>query len=747
MSEKSIRCLVYTIKAGLFILPILSLIVAGSLFFPFISGKNFFFRIIVEVLFFLWVFVACFDKNYRPRKSPVLIALAATLFFLTLATIFGANPYRSFWSNYERMEGLVSHIHLFAYFLVLASVFKKEKDWKCFFTSLLGVSFVLTVYGFLQYFGVLAVHQGGTRLDATLGNATYYAIFMIFHLFIISLLFYWSKNKWIRLALGVLFALDVLLVFLTATRGAILGLFGGAVIFALLMLFFNFKKKKVRYAALGILGALVLVLALFLLLKNTSFIQKNNALARLAGISLRETTVESRLTIWKMAAKGFVERPFLGWGPENFNLVFNKYFEPILYKQEPWFDRAHNIIFDWLTSSGALGLLSYLSIWLGAIYVAAKAYKKKLFSPVETSLVFALFAAYAFHNLFVFDNLTSYFLFFSILGYLHFKYGETADASRVSSEEAPAEKRLDKEIKEIGALSYLTITLAFVSMVFSLYFINIKPILAGRQLITTLGEMQTKGADVNFMLGEFDKVFSYNTFGSLEAREQLGSYVGQVLSVQGISQEDKTKALSKAIEEMEKQVVVLPNDARAYVFLATLYTKAGRLNEAMLAAAKAVEFSPNKQQIRFVLADVYLSASQYDKAFEILQKAYDLDRTYDEAAKDLAIAAILADKRDLAEKLLNEPEKNWLVKFGDEGKFINAYAGAGNYEEVKKLWQIAIAKDPNNVQLHVNLAATYFQLGDRINSIKELEKAAELNPGFKQQAEYYINEIKAGRNP
>ncbi|MDP2909506.1 MAG: O-antigen ligase family protein, partial [bacterium] len=366
MSEKSIQYLVYALKAGLFILPILALIVSGSLFFPFISGKNFFFRIIVEVLFFLWAFVACFDKNYRPRKSPVLMALVATLFFLTLATIFGANPYRSFWSNFERIEGLVGHIHLFAYFLILASTLRKEKDWKWFFASLLGVSFVLTVYGFLQYFRVLSIHQGSIRLDATLGNSTYYAIFMVFHLFIISLFFYWLKNKWVRSGLAVLFALNVLLVFLTQTRGAILGFFGGVLLFAFLMLFFNFKKKNVRFAALGILAALILMLALFLSLKNTSFVQKNGALSRLASISFTERTVESRFTIWKMAFNGFLERPFLGWGPENFNLVFNKYYEPSLYNQEPWFDRAHNIIFDWLISAGILGFLAYWSIW-GAV--------------------------------------------------------------------------------------------------------------------------------------------------------------------------------------------------------------------------------------------------------------------------------------------------------------------------------------------------------------------------------------------
>ncbi|MBU2633559.1 hypothetical protein KJ751_03615, partial [Patescibacteria group bacterium] len=235
MSERSIRYIINTIKGGLFVLPLLSLIVVDFLFFPFITGKNFFFRIMVEILFFLWVFVAVFDKKYRPKKSPLLIAISATFFILVLATFFGENIYRSFWSNYERMEGLVGQLHIFAYFLILTSIFRLKKDWKRFFGVMIGVSFVATIYGFFQFFGKAAIHQSSTRLDATFGNATYLAIFIIFHLFLISLFLVWFRQKWIRISLGVLFALEALVMFLTATRGAILGFLGGLFLMGLLM--------------------------------------------------------------------------------------------------------------------------------------------------------------------------------------------------------------------------------------------------------------------------------------------------------------------------------------------------------------------------------------------------------------------------------------------------------------------------------------------------------------------------------
>lgn len=742
MSEKSIQYFTYGLKAGLFILPVLSLLVVGSLFFPFITGKNFFFRIIVEILFFLWIFIACFDKNYRPKTSSILIAISATLFFLTLATFFGANPYRSFWSNYERMEGLISHIHLFLYFLILISVFKKEKDWKWFFVDLIGVSFILAIYGLLQFLGFLEIHQSGNRLDATLGNATYFAIFLIFHLFLISLLFSWVKNRWVRWGLAVLFAFELVLIFMTATRGAILGVIGGTILFAILTAIF-IPRKKIRYGAVGLLAFLALLIALFLLFRHSGFIQEHYVFSRLAGISPTETTVESRLTIWSMSFKGFLERPFLGWGPENFNLVFNKYYEPILWKQEPWFDRAHDIIFDWLISSGILGFLSYWSIWGTAVIILIKGYKKKWFTAIEVSLFAALFSAYAFHNIFVFDNLTSYFLFFTILGYLHFRYSQHTQA-----QQEPSKAASPKNVQDIGFLSYAVIMLSFVAVVFSLYFANLKPLLACRQLLTALGGIRTQGTDVGFILKEFDKVFSYKSFGNNEAREQLGNYAQQVLAAPNIPQGDKEKATSRAIDGMKLQVAEAPNDARSWLILVSIYSRANQFDNAFQAAMRAQELSPKKQHIYFVIADIYLSSRQYEKAFEALQKAYDLDTSYVEAARNLAIISIVANKVNSVEKILGIPERNWPEKFDSAiQRFINAYATVGNYKRVKELWQIVIAKDPNNGQNHLSLAATYLQLGDRQNAIKELEKTIELNPDFKAQGEYYINEIKAGRNP
>ena len=732
MSARSIRYVVNVIKGGLFILPVVYLLVSDRLFFPFITTKGFFFRVIVEILFFLWVFVLVFDKKYRPKLTPVLVAVSATFFFLVLSTFFGEQPYRSFWSNYERMEGLIGHIHLFAYFLIVSTIFRTKKDWKWFFAAMVTSSLAVAFYGLLQTSGVLATHQG-SRLDASLGNATYLAILMIFHMALIALFFHWFKNIWARIGLGALFVFELFIMFYTATRGSILGFIGGVFLFAFLMAVFS-KNKKLRVGFASTVVLVVLLVVLFVLFKDVSFIKNHEVLGRFSSISLTETTTESRFTIWGMSWNAFQEHPILGWGLENYNLVFNKYFEPKLWRQEPWFDRSHNVLFDWLITTGLLGFLAYISIFVTAIYMLWRGYKKNYFSMIEVGLLVSLFGAYFAHNIFVFDNLTSYFAFFSVLGFIGSSvvWGEKQSFS--------SEKR---DNDEIGFGGYIAVTFAFLVVVFSVYFVNAKPFFASRTLLEAL-VIQRQGATPDQVLERFDKALSYNGFGDREVAEQLSGYASGIVGNPNVSEIDKQKVMDRAIEEMKKQVDMDPENARYQIFLGNLYTRIGLYNEALAVMTKAHELSPNKQQIYFSIADIYFATNEFDKAVVVLKEAYELDKTYTETAKNLALAYIAGGEKEKGEQILMETYGSVIVA---NKQLLNAYAQIGDYEKVRDIWKLFIEKEPGSAQNHVSLAATYLQLNEKEKAIEELRTAAELNPEFEDSAMYYISEIMAGRNP
>ena len=90
------KILRYVILVGLFAIPFVPLIVSSTMFFPFITGKNFTFRIIVELIAGLWLILALRDAAYRPKISLILKALVAFLLIIGLADFFSANPYKSF---------------------------------------------------------------------------------------------------------------------------------------------------------------------------------------------------------------------------------------------------------------------------------------------------------------------------------------------------------------------------------------------------------------------------------------------------------------------------------------------------------------------------------------------------------------------------------------------------------------------------------------------------------------------------
>ncbi len=166
-------------------------------FFPFITGKNFSFRIIVEIITAAWLVLAIRDEKYAPRKSWITVGLLAFLGTMLVSTILSENPYKSFWSNYERMEGYVTLLHLGAYFFVLGATFlaeKTERLWNYLLYTMLGANFFVCLFAVLQATGELVINQGGIRVDGTLGNATYLAGYVLVHMFI-ALFLLVSKHR------------------------------------------------------------------------------------------------------------------------------------------------------------------------------------------------------------------------------------------------------------------------------------------------------------------------------------------------------------------------------------------------------------------------------------------------------------------------------------------------------------------------------------------------------------------------
>jgi O-antigen ligase/tetratricopeptide (TPR) repeat protein len=687
---------------------------------------------VVEILFGLWLILSLYNKRFRPKKSWILFFLAAFVFFSIISTIFGASPYRSFWSNYERMEGLITYLHLLTYFLVLGSALNSEKLWKGFFHTSIGVSFLVALYGLLQLTGEIHIYQSDVRLDSTLGNASYLAIYMAFNIFL-AFWYFVKEKEWYRWFYIPLIVLELIVLYYTATRGTILGFVGGILSIIFLVAIFS-RQKKIKMAFTGFFAVVIILLAGFWIIRDSSFIKQNQVLSRFANISLKETTTQSRFIIWGMSWEGFKERPLFGWGPENYNLIFNKFYKPILWNQEPWFDRAHNVFFDRLTMGGIFGLFFYLGLFISAFYYLLAKRKETGFSITDSIVLTSLLIAYFFHNLFVFDNIVSYLMFFGILSYIHFR------KTCASAVELAAKEQISFDAGDTGKSFYSAVIV--VVTVFSVYFINVPAILASRSLLNALAAAGS--GDLQESMRNFEKSLSYNSFGSTETREHLTGLAMKVASAQNVDPLQKNKIFETASAEMEKQVRKSPEDIRYLVFLGALYSKEQKYDKAVEILEKAITLSPKKQQLYFELGSAYLNKKEYDKAAEILKTAFELDPSFDEARNIYAASLIFGGKIDLAENILRE--KYGTATIADD-RIFRAYASLKDVAKAVGILEKIVEQNPDDAQYRVSLASNYLLMGERQKAIEQLQKAIEIEPRFKQQGEYYISEITAGRNP
>lgn len=669
------KILRWSVIGGLYLIPFIPLIVADQSYFPFITGKNFAFRSLIEILFALWIILVLRDKTYRPKFSSISWAVVALLVVSTLATIFSVNPYRSFWSNYERMGGLISLLHVGAYFVVLISFLRSKLDWLRLALVNLGANWIIIVYGLLQLAGKLEIHQGGVRLDATLGNAAYLAVYLLLNIFVVAYLAFNSREVLWRILFIITGIFDFILLYYTATRGALLGLVAG-VLFSL-SLFVFLAKGKLRNFSLGLLIILFALGGVFWLAKDSNFVTSSPVLSRFANISVTEVTTQSRFLIWRMSLQGFKENPVLGWGPENYSQVFAKYYNPLMWRQEPWFDRSHNIFLDWLIDAGLLGLLAYLSLFATAFYSIWK-FRSKLSHGAY--VLAGLLVAYLFQNIFVFDNLISFILFFSLLAYLNNLDGGDEGGINTDVKQLKNYKQIKKQDTNDSALIPVISVVIVIILFGGLYYFNYQPYVVSRDLIKAIHPQLLNPEQ---SLEMFTSIFERKTFGSGEAREQLINKSYGILSNPQVSNETKVAFAKLVDEQAEQHLLLYKEDARSNLLLGSFYSVTNRPVQGFALLKQASALSPNKQQILIELASAYVRSEDAPMAMATAKQAYELAPEYPEARKIYAIISFLVGQDKLGQELI-KPIKDQ-PEYYQDNRFINVYRELGRNDLLQEI--------------------------------------------------------------
>ncbi len=381
--------------------------------FPFAAPRAFFFMGAVQLAFFTWVVLAIRNGNYRPKPDPVTIAVSAFIGAMALSTIFGADPFHSFWSSYERMSGLLMHLHLFAFFLVLSSIVKGKEDWIKLIGWIVPIASIVSLISLAHNFGLIqlpAYFQNGSTLANTSFMGSYLLVVAFFCLY--GLIKSWDSKKTF---FGINFLIIVSAIMFNSGGRAMKGAFlaGMILLFILYLAFANRNRIVNLFSRLALIVGLLASLYVGLFAFTEGHLVRDK-IEGLHGMS-------ARFLVWEMAWEGFMERPLLGLGPESFPLAFERNFDPQLRMMdggEIWFDKAHNAVFDSLVTVGALGTILFFGMFLTALFLLWREFFKRDSEIWAPAIFTSLFVAHFIQNLTVFDMISSLMLMFAMLAFV-----------------------------------------------------------------------------------------------------------------------------------------------------------------------------------------------------------------------------------------------------------------------------------------------------------------------------------------
>ena len=774
------RVLVWAIRVGVLGILLAPFVVSGLTVFPNIFVKVIYFRVLAAVVFVLYLFLLLKNRSYLPRLSPVFVSVLLFIEMLLLSTFRGINPERGFFGTMERMEGFILFAHLFLFFIVLVGVFRTKREWIYLLSFLLLASIPMGVIGLLQKFAHLGLYfsnPGDPRVGSVFGNPIFYATWLTFIIFLALFLAVYLRGQKTELPrffqnhswklFGFLAAFNLLMLLFTGTRGSWIGVGTGAAFLFVSGVFVLRKGERAKEQRRALLFGVFLVLLFFLfflLFARLGYFEDSFFLDRYEDwwAQLMDPGSDSRVLVWELGLKAWKDSPLLGYGPESFSYVYDTYYNVNLLKDIPelvFFDRAHSKIIDILTAQGLLGLAGYMGMFGAALYMIRRHWKRN-FSSSLALLVAALLVAYFTQNLFTFDMLGSYILFFFTFAFIDVLFREDG-RNQVSSTVSPTNGWAKPGFAHKIALG--AICAAVVLIGWSIWEWNIRALETSIHITAAHKDFGEGKADSGFYHGE--KAFEAPSF----LRHETAYYVSEIVfgaarldsNQEKQTQERFSAKLREAAERLEETTKKEKPEVlhmRSYLFLAQIYQylhivsgdsqylereesilgEALRLNpgfphayrlagkmrftqgrdeEGLIFYSKAHELDHDAAKFYEWWGNSLAETGQNAKAAEALRKSLIVGDFYAKGNFDLSLIWRIAD--------LYERNKNY-------------YAMAGFYEEV-------IRRQPNekpDPQLYASLSTVYRILHNN-ERVKELtEELIDYYPEFREKAEEFLSTLE-----
>lgn len=722
------------IKIGLYGTLFLPLLFTSFTYFPWNFGKTIIFQIVVEILLLLYIIGRAISRERRAVKRLNWLDWSLIIFLLVItATSFvGVNLGNSFWGNQARSNGIFTWLHFGVWYFLFKRLFSEKKDWIKLFSVAVGVATLVCISVFFQ--NSLPNSWQSEAGGGIIGNRAFAAAYLLVALGLALVLVSFFKDKGRYIYLSTAFVL-LAAIFWIGNRGAILGIVAGG-FGGLIAALYLLENKKIRVVLTGVLvGGIAVVGMLALSVSNKTISTYFPWLPKVINVSsFTSGTGETRLMAWNIAWQGIKERPLVGWGWGNYDVTFNKYFNPHFLKYnftETVWDKPHNWLLEIANNSGIFGLVGYLAIFGSAVYylVLKKREQENTADQVTRSIIFGILMGYLATSLFLFETSNTMLLWFLLLAFISKEYGPQEGAVPDNS------SFIVNRSFGIAGLFLLLISL------FSFNYVPLKAsyFLSKAHAATSGFEWAVaaqKALAVSAFMGE-KGIFLAERFVQLD-RAGVDMKSAQTVAA--------TIAVATALENQSNRYSNNPLfpvwGGQMYMILGeTIDPKYFADAERLLLRAQAI--SPKKQEFLFFLGRLYLLKKDFSRAIAMQNLAVAADPSISISHWFFGLTYIASGD---AEAGLREIELaitlGYALTLDQRLYLIDIYAGAKKYGKVVEGYKYLVSSDPGNVDWYIKLATAYAITGQKSLALDTVNKAIDLYPPLGPEADKFIKQYK-----
>jgi O-antigen ligase/tetratricopeptide (TPR) repeat protein len=574
------------------------------------------------------VWALCFgNEELDLRYEPIFWALVAFVSAALVSALFSPARDHSLFGDFERMGGVWAWLHLALFFLLLRTL--RDQEWSWVLNAALIVSIVVSVGAILEHSTIASAARLSASIfsasSATVGNAGLLAAYLLFGIGLAGYLA--STSVRFRLLYLAAAGINLLGLVYAANRSTVIGLvLGGVTGSAIFAALHSAPRRRwiAPAAAIGLAFLLVGISAGIRAFPSGALTRSSpTVLQRLAFTNLAGSD-ESRTMQWRAAIDGFKDRPLLGYGLENHNLVWSAHFDPGIYHSDTdVFDRTHNQYLELLATTGLIGTLAFLGVWLAIAVTLIRGYRDERLSSVSLAILSGLQVAYAAYLFFWFVDLNStmlWILFAALIASRENPYGVVRPAIERS--------RVPRGVPvAAAALATLLVAVALYAEAYSSLRAN-----------RALDRIDASRGSVRETLAEFDVLAATPGRQTAHTPLVMGQYLASLRSRYPEMRRDPVErrmleaAFARTDSAFRQEIHGDTLNDRLYTHragmlldAASFYGSRSYVDEAIASLNKAIDLSPHRIQQRMLLATAYTEDGDNDRARVALEDAVKSD--------------------------------------------------------------------------------------------------------------------------